>query len=105
MDKRLEEIKEAYRLSHKEIGAYVNSEGIEYLIQQAERVQELETSRKEIAASFAETWQQNQRYKQALEEVLFEAYEEAGTHPDTGLQMDTWITRRIEQTLKGVANG
>lgn len=74
---RLEEIKDAYQKSHKHIGAYVSSKGIEWLIEQAERVQELErTITNKIMPEIERGYEQNQRYKQALEYIAsIEFYE------------------------------
>src|SRR5690625_3922737 len=78
-----------------------------YAKEQAERVQELEETNKKnywIAADFKfenlQLEQQNKRYREALEEILAEAYEEAGVHPDTGMQLETYIVRIARKALE-----
>ena len=40
------------------------------MIEQAERVQELETSRKEIAKSFRSVWTENKRYREVIKKAI-----------------------------------
>ena len=79
----------------------MREEDIKYIHGLEERVQELETSRKEIAKSFRSVWTENKRYREALEEILAEAYEEAGVHPDTGMQLETFIAKKARKALEG----
>ena len=44
---------------------------------------------------------QNKRYREALEEILAEAYEEAGVHPDTDMQLETFIAKKARKALEG----
>jgi len=55
----------------------------------------------ELEDRIEELEQQNKRYREALEEILAEAYEEAGVHPDTGMQLETYIARIARQALEG----
>ncbi|KIO60211.1 hypothetical protein B4065_0137 [Caldibacillus thermoamylovorans] len=75
--KRLEDIKEAYRWTiDKSLVPRLSDSDTEWLIEQAERVEELEEERdewKDTAQSYYMTNQelreQNKRYKQALEYI------------------------------------
>lgn len=76
------------------------------------RIDELEEENKELEKQYDEQLEVSQetydyfkseieRYKQALEEILEEAYEEAGIHPDTGMQLETFIVKTARQALEG----
>ena len=105
---RLEEIKQY--LIHfynavdveEDIKVYIfNTLKIEWLIEQAELVSKHETRINNLTFDLASSRVQNNRYREALEEILAEAYEEAGVHPDTGMQLETFIAKKARKALEG----
>jgi len=55
----------------------------------------------ELEDRIEELEQQNKRYREALEEILAESYEEAGLHPDTNMQLETFIAKTARKALEG----
>ncbi|WP_121615234.1 hypothetical protein [Virgibacillus halodenitrificans] len=80
---------------------------------QADRIKELEKAQQNtsklnllnridnIRSKVSSLEEQNKRYKQCLEEVLEEAYVEAGLNPFDDTQLEPWIATRIKKELKG----
>jgi hypothetical protein len=78
---KIENIKHWAMVSHQGVNPSVSfsKEEFDWLIEQAEKAE---------------------RYEIALEDILNEAYEEAGLHSDNNMQLDTYISNRAKKALK-----
>ncbi|CEI81274.1 hypothetical protein BN997_01092 [Oceanobacillus oncorhynchi] len=97
MDERLEEIKNKYKNVQRHFSLFnIELTDFEYLIQQAEKVEGLESDIKANKKSVDWLLYQNQRYKEVLENALY--FVKYSRHePDKAMIMQ----QQLEKTLKG----
>jgi hypothetical protein len=104
VDKRLEEIFNYYSVELMDGERFLADEDMYWMYHKIQQLQQenerLKGSLKGSAVIVNIAQQDIHRYEKALKEILKEGYEEAGLHPDTGMQLDTFITKTARKALE-----